>query len=172
MENIHTAHLIYGPVGSGKSTYARKLAFDTNAIRFAMDEWMHALFADDRPQSMDLGWALSRVARCEALIWSTCEEILASGRDVVLELGATREADRNRIKALVEAAGHRISFHFIDADRDVRWQRVLKRNADKGQTYSFEVTPAMFDAMERYFEPPTEKELSLSFEISRSQKIG
>ncbi len=170
MKNTQTAYLIYGPVASGKSTYARKLSAEKNAIRFAIDEWMHALFGEDKPEKMDMAWAMARVARCEARIWSTCTQILGSGTDVVLELGSMREKDRDRVQSLVEAAGHKISFCFVDADREVRRQRVLQRNTEKGDTYSFEVTPAMFNAMEMYFEPPTEKELRRSTNIAEEMK--
>jgi predicted kinase len=42
-----TAHLIYGPNAAGKSTYTRKLATQKQAVRFAVDDWMHTLFATD-----------------------------------------------------------------------------------------------------------------------------
>lgn len=41
----------------------------------------------------------------------------------------------------------------------MRRHRVLDRNSDKGETFSFEVTPIMFDFMEKEFEAPREAEL-------------
>lgn len=169
---MQTAYLVYGPVGAGKSTYARKLAADKKAVRFAIDEWMHTLFGEDRPAAMDLAWAMARVARCETQIWSTCREILASGRDVVLELGAMRVSDRARLQSMVEAAGHRMAPCFIDAARELRWQRVAQRNKDKGDTYTFEVTPGMFEAMENYFERPGAQELARTTVISGETAHG
>ena len=155
---MQTVHLLYGPVAAGKSTFAIGLADERTAVRFAIDEWMHTLFAPDRPQSMDMAWAMSRVERCRTTIWAACLQILASGRDVVLEIGLLREKDRGRFAALVEASGHRAEFYFVDADPDVRRQRVLQRNAQKGSTYSFDVTPSMFAAIESVFEHPTPRE--------------
>lgn len=172
MKNIQTVYLIYGPVASGKSTYARKLSAEKNAIRFAIDEWMHDLFGADRTEKMDMAWAMARAARCEARIWLTCTQILAAGRDVVLELGSMRERDRDRVKTMVDAAGHTIAFCFVDAEREIRQQRLSKRNREKGETYSFEVTPAMFDAMEMYFEPPSEQELKRSIRITDGVNHG
>ena len=172
MLNSQTAHLIYGPTASGKSTYARTLASQRNAVRFAIDEWMHALFGDDKPEKMDMSWVMPRVARCQSRIWSTSLQILASGTDVVLELGLLREKDRDRMKSLVEEAGHKVSFSFIDADLQVRKQRVLQRNLEKGDTYSFDVTPTMFDAMELYFERPTATELGGSRVITEECNHG
>ena len=165
----HTAHLIYGPTAAGKSTYARKLAKEVNAVRFAIDEWMHAMFGADMPERLDMVWVMPRVARCQAQVWSVAQQILGTGTDVVLELGLLRKIDRISIKAKVEDAGHVAVFHFVDADLPTRRQRVLRRNAEKGETYSFDVTPGMFEAMESHFERPTECELSGS-QLVRAQQ--
>ena len=89
-----TVHLIYGPSGAGKSTHAHQLATDHHAVRFAIDDWMHGLYGDDRPARLDMAWVLPRLRRCEALIWQTSRQILDTGRDVVLDLGLMRRADR------------------------------------------------------------------------------
>ncbi len=45
---MQTAYLISRPFGAGKPTCVRKLAAGKNALRFAIDEWMHGLYGDDR----------------------------------------------------------------------------------------------------------------------------
>jgi predicted kinase len=172
MPRSSTAHLIYGPTAAGKSTYARKLAAQKQAVRFAIDEWMHALFAPDKPAKMDMAWVMPRVARCQARIWDTSKQILATGNDVVLELGLLRAQDRDSMRSLVEAAGFATSFCFVDADLQVRRNRVVQRNADKGETYSFDITPAMFEFMETCFERPNAAELSRSQAIFESMPHG
>lgn len=42
--NKPIAHLICGFIGSGKTTFARKLEKETGAARFTKDEWMVRLF--------------------------------------------------------------------------------------------------------------------------------
>src|SRR5688500_9099140 len=44
-------HLIIGPVGSGKSTFALQLARERGALRLNLDEWMALLFRPDRPET-------------------------------------------------------------------------------------------------------------------------
>jgi len=158
--NQRIAHLVVGPTAAGKSTYARVLAADTNGVRFAIDEWMHTLFSADMPERMDMAWAMTRVGRCQAQVWSVAQQILATGTDVVLELGLLRKTDRDTCRAQIETAGYAARLHLVDADLAVRRQRVLQRNSEKGETYSFDVTPEMFEAMEGYFERPSEEELA------------
>ena len=165
MKKTQTAHLVYGPTASGKSTFARKLAGEQNAVRFAIDEWMHTLFASDVSPSMDMSWAMARVARCQAQMWATAEQTLGAGVDVVMEFGLFRQLDRDRVRGLVEAAGHRASLCFIDAELGARRARVLQRNKEKGGTFSFEVSPLMFEAMETVFERPDHEEQSRSVVI-------
>ena len=64
-----TAHLIYGPTAAGKSTLAQQMAAQINGVRFAIDEWMHAMFAEDMPDALEMRWVMSRVARCQNHIW-------------------------------------------------------------------------------------------------------
>jgi adenylate kinase family enzyme len=124
MTHIATAHLVYGPTAAGKSTYARTLAANKNAVRFAIDEWMHALFSQDMPEKLDMAWIAPRVARCHALIWTT------------------------------------------------RKQHTRQRDAHKSDTYSFDVTPTMFDFMETLFERPSAAELAYSNTISTGAEHG
>lgn len=158
--NRSKAHIVFGPTAAGKSTYARKLATEVNGVRFAVDEWMHAMFGADMPERLDMSWVMPRVARCQSQIWSVAQQILGTGSDVVLELGLLRKMDRAAAKATVEKFGDVVLFHFVDADLPTRRQRVLDRNVERGETYSFDVTPVMFEAIESYFEPPTDSELS------------
>lgn len=151
-------HCICGPIAAGKSTRARDLAEDTRAVRFAIDEWMHGLYGPDRPEVLAMGWVAPRLARCHEMIWSVASQVLACGRDVVLELGLMTHAEREAFRARAMAAGFRIKMHFLDAPRDVRAARVAQRNLERGETFSFEVTPAMFDFMEARYEGPSARE--------------
>jgi predicted kinase len=156
---MNQVHFIFGAQGAGKSTYARKLAAETGAVIFSIDEWMGALFAADMPQPPDLGWILGRVSRCERMIWATARQVALCGGNVVLDLGFMKAAGRSAFLELAQADKLSVQIHFVDADTALRRQRVLQRNADKGATFSFEVTPAMFNFMEGQFERPTEAEL-------------
>lgn len=153
------AHLILGPVGAGKSTYALALSRDRGAVRFALDDWMTGLFSPDRPDTGVIEWYAERAARCVDRIWSVATSALDLGKDVVLELGLVRRAERAEFFARVDAAGFGLVIHLLDAARDVRRERVLRRNRERGATFSIVVPPAIFELASDLWEPPSDAEL-------------
>lgn len=153
-----TVHLVCGPTGAGKTTFARKLATECEALRFSIDEWMATLFAADAPAPLTFEWAIERVGRCEEMIWQTGLAALAAGRDIVLDLGFTTREQRDRFRALAMEAGHGVALHHVTASREVRLARVRRRNEDGSETLAFEVTDGMFDFMEDRFELPAPEE--------------
>ena len=52
-----TAHLICGPPGAGKTTYAMNLARREGALRFTVDEGMARFFWPDAPEPLTFQWA-------------------------------------------------------------------------------------------------------------------
>src|SRR5436305_13737793 len=98
-----TLHVIFGPCGAGKTTYAHALARREGAVPFILDEWGARLFGPDVRGSVDPAWMLERLARCAALIRSTAVAVLAAGSSVILDMGLMRRADRDRIRQTAES---------------------------------------------------------------------
>ena len=78
---------------------------------------------------------------------------------MVLDTGAMRRADRERIRQIAEAKSLSLQWHFVDAPQEVRRARVADRNTAKGETVVMEVTPEMFEMLEAIYEPPEPAEL-------------
>jgi predicted kinase len=154
-----TLHAVFGPCAAGKTTYARALARRESAVAFVLDEWGARLFGPDLQGPIEFAWMLERLARCNALIWSTAEAVLGAGTSVVLDTGGMRRADRERIRQMAEAKGLSLQWHFVDAPQEVRRARIADRNAAKGETFVMEVTPEMFEMLEAVYEAPTPAEL-------------
>ncbi len=57
-------HLIEGPVGAGKSTFAATLSERHAAPHLCLDGWMATLFGPDRPSAGVLDWYMERKDRC------------------------------------------------------------------------------------------------------------
>lgn len=157
-----TVHIVFGPQGAGKSTYARRLADTIQGVRFSIDEWMSELYGPDLPQPLDVAWIMERVRRCEQRIWATAADVAQRGGHVVLDLGFMKAHNRSEFVGLAQTCNLPAQLHFVDAPLDLRRQRVLARNTEQGATFAFEVTPAMFDFMEQQFERPGQAELALA----------
>jgi predicted kinase len=155
-----TVHIVFGSQGAGKTTYSRLLADKENAIRFSIDEWMIELFGADLPKPMSFPWVMARVQRCEKRIWSVASELVQRGGSVVLDLGFMKIGDRKRFIALCEEKELTVQRHFVIAAHGIRRSRVISRNSDRGETFAFDVSPAVFDFMETQFESPTDSEIS------------
>ena len=154
-----TLHVIFGPSGAGKTTYAHAFARREGAVAFILDDWMARLFGPDMPEPIEYEWMIERVQRCEAQIWSTAAGVLATDRDVILDIGLMRRADRARVREIVQETGLPAQWHFVTASAEARRARVADRNVVRGEGFAIEVSPEMFDFIEGVFEPPEPDEL-------------
>lgn len=169
---MNKIHIVFGPQGAGKSTYSKKLSEEKKGVHLSIDDWMWKLYGDDLPKSMNLKWIMERVERCEKQIWSISKEIAKFGTSVILDLGFIKLAKRELFKSLAKKENISIQLHYINAHYSIRKKRVLDRNVKKGATFSFEVTPGMFDFMETEFQFPTEKELSDTIIINTNPDLS
>lgn len=151
-------HLIEGPVGAGKSTYSVALARQTQGVHIALDEWFAALFSADRPTSDFVAWYLQRKERLLELIWSHSRRVLASGTDVILELGLIQRQGRVEFCRRVLDEGAALAVYVLDAPLEVRRARVRKRNSDKGKTFAMVVPDHVFEIASQLWETPDELE--------------
>ncbi len=152
-------HLILGPVGAGKSTYARTLCAEHRAVALILDDWMARLFgADIRPETGRVAWYLERRDRVFEQIWQLTRQLVAVDTCVVLEVGLIRRMEREAFYRRVEDAGLGLTIHLLDADREVRRERVLRRNQEKDVV---QVVPLeFFEMASDLWEPPDDIELS------------
>ena len=151
--------LICGLVGAGTSTYARDLALSNEAIRFSIDEWMVTLFQADWPDDLTYEWAMERVARAEDQMWKMVIQLMEIDTPVILDLGLLKKDHRQKFYDLAAAQNYQIETHLVEAGMEVRWERVQKRNFEKGETYSLQLSREMFDFCENLYERPNAEEL-------------
>lgn len=152
-------HLILGPVGAGKSTFARALGKKHRAVQLILDDWMAQLFgADERPRAGRIEWYIERRDRCLEQIWKLTAALCEVGTPVVLELGLIRRAERDAFYRRVEDAGYELTVYLLDAPREVRRERVLRRNEERGETFAQVVPPEFFELASDMWEPPDDDE--------------
>jgi predicted kinase len=155
-------HLIEGPVGAGKSTFASSLAPRIEGVHIALDEWFVRLFSPDRPEGNFVPWYLEHKDRLLALIWDHSRRILSSGTDVILELGLIQRQQRTEFCNQIRDEGIEFLLYVLDAPREVRRERVRRRNIEKGSTFFMVVPDHVFETASAMWEPPDDVEQSES----------
>jgi uncharacterized glyoxalase superfamily protein PhnB/predicted kinase len=151
--NSGKVHVIVGPVGAGKSTFARRLERERRALRLSLDEWMATLFSPDRPEVGRREWYVERRARCTEQICAVAKAAGDAGAETVLELGLLRRDERERCYAWIEAAGFELTVYVLDAAREVRRERVALRNVVRGETFSMLVPLEFFELASDLWQP-------------------
>lgn len=168
-------HLVCGPIGAGKTTYAQKISTSLGAVCFSEDEWLNALFVPDAPdglltQPMDVvgAWASEKYVRCRERIWHVSQLLLEKGLPIIIDGAAANREQREVVRKRASDSAVGFQLHYVTCDAKTREIRVFNRNEVKGETYSLEVTLDMFHHMESAFEPPVDEELEGAVVIDNS----
>jgi len=160
-------HLIVGNTGSGKTTYAQFLKENSAAIIFSIDQWNKTLFLPDKKPTDGLDWFLKRIERSETMIMDLIHQLEKAETDSILDLGFSKFEHREKFRTFSMENGYKLTTHFLDIPKDIRYQRVIKRNNEKGDTFQFEVSQADFDFMETWFEKPSATEMTNGITIKK-----
>ena len=143
-----TAHLIYGYLGSGKTTFAKKLENEIAALRFSPDEWMFQLFGSNPPAEHFAEYH----QKIDGLITRYWIDALRLGLDVILDFGFWSRESRDKTRALVAANGACHRLYFLDCPESIQRERCRIRNHDlQGSLViddnTFEIFKARFESV-------------------------
>lgn len=144
--------LVCGVAGSGKTTYAQQLEAQ-GCVRLSVDEEIWHRFGrygiDYSPEEYP---RLSQEA--EDVVRQRLVDLVAQGRDVVVDLSFWRRASRDEYKQLIEAAGGRWRLVYLQVSRDVLRQRLTERAHRFDANAAFAVTDDTLNAYLAGFEAP------------------
>lgn len=153
-------YLIEGPVGAGKSTFSASLATRVGGVHLALDEWFARLFSADRPNTEVMPWYMERKTRLLEHMWLHAQTLLACGISPVLELGLVQRRNREDFYQRVHDARLELAVYLLVASRDVRRERVMRRNVERGPTFSMVVPAPFFEMASDIWEEPDELEIA------------
>jgi predicted kinase len=151
-----TLIIVCGLPGSGKTTHARKLERERQAIRFAPDEWMASLCIDIYDEAAR--------ARIESLQWQIAQQLLIAGLTVIIEWGTWARSERDALRTRARQLGARVELHYLSAPPELLLARVQQRAAENPP-----ITRDALDSWHKLFEAPTLEELAL---FDHSETIG
>ncbi|UIX31770.1 AAA family ATPase [Streptomyces sp. GQFP] len=145
-----TLFLIVGLPGAGKTTRARQLAKEHNALRLTPDEWMLPLFGDPQP-------AGKRDVLEGRLLWLGLEA-LGVDTDVILDYGCWSRDERSAIRWLVEAAGASCRLVYMPVDPETQSARIAHRQSTAPEQ-TFQMSEADLSHGRTLFEEPDAREV-------------
>lgn len=142
-----TVHFLCGYMGFGKSTIARKIALQYNAVILNDDEFMRELFGRDLPEN-EFRAAHAKVSE---FTWKLGERIVSAGTSVVFDRGFWSK--QSRIAAVERASRFcdSLLFHQIECDMETAKKRVLNRTETDGN--ALYISESTFDSMASRYEP-------------------
>ncbi|MEO3755554.1 ATP-binding protein [Streptomyces sp. B6B3] len=148
-----TLLLMVGLPGAGKTTRARQLAKEHNALRLTPDEWMIPLFgelveADGRRDVLE-----------GRLLWLALEA-LRLGTNVVLDYGCWSRDERSAIRWLAADAGASCRLVYVPVDQETQLARIAHREATTPDQ-TFPISEADVLRWRTLFDEPDDAELGV-----------
>lgn len=141
-------------MASGKSTLARTIAEENNAILLSEDAWLSQLYSEEINNFSDY---LKYSSRLKAVLLPHIKTILLQGISVVLDFPGNTPSQRHWFRSIFESVGCHHLLHYIIASDELCKQQLKMRSQDLplGATFT---TEAEFEAITQYFHPPKPEE--------------
>jgi predicted kinase len=150
------AELIFfcGKMGAGKSTLAKRMAQEMNALLLSEDEWLAALYPDEI-HGLDDYIRCSR--RLKSVLGAHVSGVLKSGVPVVMDFPANTVTQRQWFREIFEPDGIPHRLIYLDVDDATCLQRIAARASSQPERARFD-TEAVFRQVTGYFQAPMEQE--------------
>jgi predicted kinase len=145
-----TLFLTVGLPATGKTTAARRIEVECDALRLTKDEWMKALYGNQNPA------AASDVI--EGRLIEIGLRALELGLNVVIDFGLWGRDERTALRKAAADRGADVEMHYFEVPADVQLSRLHQRLADEPHT-TWPITDDDLSAYARTFQVPTPGEL-------------
>jgi predicted kinase len=156
---LATVYFLCGMPTSGKTTLAKKLEEEHQAIRFTLDERMIAQY----DFSIDDDEYGPLAAEEKMTMWHEGQRALAVGQDIILDWSLWSKSARYEWSQRILDAGFDYKIYYLDATLEILCQRATVRNADQEIVAHF-ISLTELERFWEIFQPPIVSE-NLNLEI-------
>ena len=163
MNQKATLHFFCGKMASGKSTLARSIAQENNAVLISEDIWLSELYSEEIKNFSDY---LKYSSRLKTILSPHLQDLLLKEISIVLDFPGNTPSQRNWFRSIFEAVNANHTLHYIIASNELCKHQLKIRSQNKPEGSAF-TTEAEFDMITQYFQPPTSEE---GFKIEIYQK--
>ena len=154
MKGTAKLYFMCGKMAAGKSTCAKQLARDHNALLLVQDELVAALFPGE---IQDIPSFVKYSGRLKDALSSHICDLLSRGVSVVLDFPGNTRNQRRWFRDLCERTSVEHELHYIDASDDL-CKRQLRQRSEALPAGSAWTTDAEFDLITAYFQAPADDE--------------
>ncbi len=153
----HRGSLIFfcGKMGAGKSTKAKTVAVERNAVLISEDEWLAKLYPE-KINSFDDYIEYSGLLR--PLIKVHVQNILKTGTNVVMDFPANTKKQRQLFNILCTEVESKAELIYLKVNNALCLKQIKQRSIEQPFRASFD-TEKMFHHVTQYFEEPEEGEI-------------
>jgi len=152
--NIGTLTFFCGKMGAGKSTKARQIAQEGNAVLLSEDEWLAALYPN-KISSLNDYIEYSNLLKPQ--IKKLVQSILSAGTDVVMDFPANTLQQRDWFRSIFSEIDAPHDLVYIDLPNEICLKQIEKRRKEQPERATTD-TADMFDQVTQYFMAPTAEE--------------
>ena len=150
-----TLILMCGLPGSGKTTLAKRLERERDALRLTPDEWTARLYGPSlTPPALD--WCRDPV---ELIQWELAESALRLGVNVILDFGFWGRDERASLHWLARSVGASCVVVYLPIARAAQLERIQSRWREAPHE-TWVITETDIDQWRAQFEEPDARELA------------
>lgn len=146
-----------GKICSGKSTYARKLSKERNAVILSVDEITLELFPEGVGEMHD-----AYVERAERYLYRKSLEIVRTGTNVILDWGFWTRAEREYAREFYSSHNIASEIHYLEIGTELWHKRINDRNelVRAGKVSAYYVDEGLAEKFSAVFEEPEADEIN------------
>jgi predicted kinase len=154
--------LICGKICSGKTTYAKGIAKNINAVILSVDELMLTLFGQHVGEKHD-----ELVEKTEKYLYKKSVELVSNGINVILDWGFWTKEERLFAAKYYTDIGIEIEWHYIGID-DITWKKLMKERNNaivNNEQEFYYIDENIAKKFENIFEEPKPDEMDVRYII-------